>query len=194
MLKPKILHAHDIPTPKCRVDLKLQDLGYRVDSTETASLHEFRHRRYEFIVLDVPACRLKRSLKETHTYFKAPVFWWCEERKPATAAPHDKVDGILCCGMNDNELQWALLVGIKNYERRLHLEREFAFLTTKYEERLAVEDAKIMLSRNNNISETKAYELMRKQAMNERKKVVDVARAVLGGNAGILSRADSTTL
>lgn len=180
MLKAKILYAHEIPTTKCRVDLKLQELGYRIDSTETTALSHFRSTRYEFLVLDVPACRLKRSLKDANDCFSLPIFWWCEERKPATAAPYEKVDGILCCGMNDNELQWSLLLGIKNYQRRLHLEREYAHLSTKFDERIAIEDAKIMLSKQYNISEISAYEMMRKQAMNERRKLADVARSVLG--------------
>ncbi|MBE1445558.1 ANTAR domain-containing response regulator [Paenibacillus sp. OAS669] len=181
-MKTRILHVHDIPTTKCRVDARLKELDYWVTSIEAGNLDSVQ-RKVDIIVLDVPACRLKHWLHEANARFTLPLFWWCEERKPATAAPHDKVDGILCCGMNDNELQWSLLLGIKGFQRRLHLEREYSFLATKFEEKKLVDDAKIMLSKLKDVSETKAYEMMRTQAMNERKKLVEVAQAVLRTNS-----------
>ncbi|MBW7455784.1 ANTAR domain-containing response regulator [Paenibacillus sepulcri] len=180
-MKTRVLHVHDIPTPKCRVDQKLKELNYRVSSIEANAMDTLKSTRFEFMVLDVPACRLKQWLYEANNHYNVPLVWWCEERKPATAVPHDKIDGVLCCGMNDNELQWSLLVSIKNYQRRLHLEREYSFLATKFEERKVVDNAKIMLSTINNMSETKAYEMMRTQAMAERRKLVDVAQSVLAG-------------
>ncbi|WP_282939601.1 ANTAR domain-containing protein [Paenibacillus sp. RC67] len=181
-MKTRILHLHDIPTTKCRVDLRLKELDYWVTSIEAGNLASLQQRKFEIVVLDVPACRLKPWLHEANSRFVLPLFWWCEERKPATTAPHDKVDGILCCGMNDNELQWSLLLGIKSFQRRLHLEREYSFLASKFEEKKLVDDAKFMLSKLNDVSETKAYEMMRTQAMNERKKLIEVAQAVLRTN------------
>lgn len=190
-MKTRILHIHDIPTTKCRVDLRLKELNYWVSSIPAEALSTLQQRRFDILVLDVPACRLKQWLHEVNSLFALPLFWWCEERKPATAAPHDKLDGVLCCGMNDNELQWSLLLGVKNHQRRLHLEREYNFLASKFEEKKLVDDAKIMLSKANNISETKAYEMMRTQAMNERKKLVDIAQSVLGTNS-MLSKSTSS--
>ncbi|CAG7610891.1 hypothetical protein PAESOLCIP111_01302 [Paenibacillus solanacearum] len=175
----KILHVHDIPTTKCRVEVRLKDLGFQVRSVEAGSMAAAKHMRFDMIVLDVPACRLKPWLYEANQHFVLPYFWWCEERKPATTAPHEKLDGILCCGMNDNELHWSILLGVKNGHRRLHLEREYTFLSKKLEERKLVDHAKIILSKINNVSETRAYEMMRTQAMNERKKLIDVAATVL---------------
>ncbi|MCM3782595.1 ANTAR domain-containing protein [Neobacillus mesonae] len=178
-MKPRLLHVHDIPTTKCQVDVKLKELGYRVESIEAESMSELTQRRFEMIILDIPACRLKKWLHSANSLFSFPILWWCDERKPATAAPHEKLDGVLCSGMNDNELQWSLLIGIKNYQTRVHLEREYRFLSTKLDEIKRVESAKLSLSKQKNISEAKAYELMRTQAMNERKKLADVAEAVL---------------
>ncbi|MFE5323758.1 ANTAR domain-containing response regulator [Paenibacillus sp. NPDC056579] len=190
-MKTRILHIHDIPTTKCRVDVRLKELNYWVASIPAETLPTLQQRRFDILVLDVPACRLKQWLHEVNSRFSLPLLWWCEERKPATAAPHDKVDGVLCCGMNDNELQWSLLLGVKNHQRRLHLEREYQFLATKFQEKKLVDDAKIMLSKINNISETTAYEMMRTQAMNERKKLVDIAQAVLSTNS-LLVKASSS--
>ncbi|WP_337031955.1 ANTAR domain-containing response regulator [Paenibacillus illinoisensis] len=178
-MKPRLLHVHDIPTTKCRVDVKFNELGYRVESIEAECMSQLTKSRFEMIILDVPACRLKKWLNSASNLFSFPILWWCDERKPATTAPHEKLDGVLCSGMNDNELQWSLLIGLKNYQTRVHLEREYRFLSTKLEEIKRVECAKISLSKQKNISETKAYEWMRTQAMNERKKLVDIAEAVL---------------
>lgn len=178
-MKPRLLHVHDIPTNKCQVDVKLKKLGYRVESVEAECMGELTQNRFEMIILDLPACRLKKWLHSANSLFSFPILWWCDERKPATAAPHEKLDGVLCSGMNDNELQWSLLIGVKNYQMRVHLEREYRFLSSKLDEIKRVESAKLSLSRQKNISENKAYEMMRTQAMNERRKLIEVADSVL---------------
>lgn len=175
----KILHIHDIPTTKCNVGQQLKELGHRVKSIPAELLSTLGPVRFELIVLDVPACRLKKWLQEANQHFALPVFWWCEEQKPVTTAPYQKIDGMLFCGMNPIELQWSLLVGLKNYEHRIYLEREYTFLSSKFEERKRIDQAKAIISNSNNISEAKAYEMMRTQAMSERRKLIDIAEAVI---------------
>ncbi|OMF37748.1 hypothetical protein BK133_04215 [Paenibacillus sp. FSL H8-0548] len=175
----RALYAYDIPTEECKVDDRLRELNYRLSSTDANLMANFKHIRFDIVVLDTPASRLKQWLSVANEHYNVPLLWWCQEWKPATQVPHSKVDGILCCGMNTSELQWGILLGIKNYQRRLHLEREYSFMVSKLEERKLLDHAKYIVSEKNNISESKAYEMMRQKAMQERKKIIEVAQSIL---------------
>lgn len=113
----------------------------------------------------------------------APVFWWCSERTSTLSAEacEDGIlaDGILSPHMHPQDIHWSLHFGAKQCFERRQWMKEKEQLLSRLEERKWVEMAKGILSKAKNISESEAYDMLRKQAMNERKRMVDVATQIV---------------
>lgn len=112
-----------------------------------------------------------------------PILWWCSKHTASisSAACDDDimVDGVISPSMLSHEIHWSLHFSSKQcLERQLWL-KERAQLLSRIEERKWIDMAKGILSKSKNISESEAYELLRKQAMNERKRMVDVATSIV---------------
>lgn len=113
----------------------------------------------------------------------APILWWCSKNTASisSAACEDNimVDGVISPSMLPHEIHWSLHFSSKQcLERQLWL-KERAQLLSRIEERKWIDMAKGILSKTKNISESEAYDLLRKQAMNERKRMVDVATSIV---------------
>jgi len=114
---------------------------------------------------------------------RLPSLWWCNEstsKQSREFCENDPaIDGILTANMNDYELHWALHFAAKQCFERQQWVTERKLLEEKIEERKWIDKAKDILCRMKNISEAEAYDLLRKQAMNERKRLVDVASSIV---------------
>ncbi|BCG59153.1 ANTAR domain-containing response regulator [Paenibacillus sp. URB8-2] len=113
----------------------------------------------------------------------APVMWWCtnETATLSVSACEDNImtDGILFPSMQPQEIHWSLHFGAKQCFERKQWMKEKEQLLSRLEERKWIEMAKGILSKAKNIPESEAYDLLRKQAMNERKRMVDVATSIV---------------
>lgn len=112
-----------------------------------------------------------------------PLLWWCSNATAARsldACENDvTVDGILTPSMKAQDVHWALHFGAKQcFERQQWLD-ERQQLLSRIEERKWIDMAKGILREIKQISEAEAYDLLRKQAMNERKRLVDVATSIV---------------
>ncbi|MFB9329135.1 ANTAR domain-containing response regulator [Paenibacillus aurantiacus] len=112
-----------------------------------------------------------------------PTLWWCSERTanvlPAAYPGVITTDGILSPGMSPAELEWSLQLALGQFQTRRQWVKEREQLLTRLEERKWIERAKGILSSTRNIPEAEAYDLLRKQAMNERKRIADVAASIV---------------
>jgi response regulator NasT len=109
-----------------------------------------------------------------------PMLWWCDDEPVVhNCTLADTVDGILHPGMTTAELHWALLLASKHYLARTQWKQEREQLIAKLEDRKWIDRAKSILSEVKNITEAEAYEFLRKQAMNERRRLVDVAVSIV---------------
>ncbi|PYI52890.1 ANTAR domain-containing response regulator [Paenibacillus flagellatus] len=129
-------------------------------------------------VSDIPAWAsllLKRKI--------VPLLWWCSEATAASSleACEDNVpiDGVLTASMKERELHWALHFGAKQCFERQQWHNERAQLLSRIEERKWIDMAKGILCDMKRITESEAYDILRKQAMNERKRIVDVAASIV---------------
>ena len=113
----------------------------------------------------------------------APVLWWCTSATAtlSVSACEDNiiVDGILSPSMQAQEIHWILHFSARQCFERQQWLKEKEQLLARIEERKWIDMAKGILSKAKNISESEAYELLRKQAMNERKRMVDVATSIV---------------
>jgi response regulator NasT len=110
-----------------------------------------------------------------------PVLWWCDQQTfPSHECKLDPgIDGLIGPGMNALEIHCALLLSVNHYFQRTEWHQEREQLLSRLEERKWIDQAKRILSEIKNISEAEAYEFLRKQAMNERKRMADVATSIV---------------
>lgn len=127
---------------------------------------------------DIPSwsCRLEQR-KPT------PILWWCNDDVSAQSINLCKedviIDGILFPDMKAHELHWTLFLSFRHFSERQLWNSEKQQLLARIEERKWIDKAKGILCELKNISEAEAYDLLRKQAMNERKRMVDVATSIV---------------
>lgn len=109
-----------------------------------------------------------------------PILWWCDnEAVVHNCVLSDSIDGILYPGLTTAELHWSLLLASKHYLNRTQWKKEREQLMAKLEDRKWIDRAKSILSEVKSITEAEAYEFLRKQAMNERRRMVDVAVSIV---------------
>jgi response regulator NasT len=110
-----------------------------------------------------------------------PVLLW---RDDLTFSSHEckldvELDGILFAGMSAMDLHASLMMSFNHFLMRREWEQEREQLLSRLEERKWIDQAKGILSEIKGISEAEAYDFLRKQAMNERKRMVDVATSIV---------------
>lgn len=111
---------------------------------------------------------------------RLPILWLCTETRP----PKDSeigctIDELIFPGIDRHQLDWALLVATRTYSERKRWYEEKEQLLLRLEERKWVDQAKGILCEIKGISESEAYDFLRKQAMNERKRIGEVASSIV---------------
>ncbi|KWX79336.1 histidine kinase [Paenibacillus riograndensis] len=164
-------------------DSLLRSCGYVV--TAAASPEEAK-----LVIGDADASILNLPVTEINSWRAAlmqcktaPILWWCTTSTAdlsVTACGDDiMVDGILSPSMQPQEIHWILHFSARQCFERQQWLKEREQLLSRIEERKWIDMAKGILSKAKNISESEAYDLLRKQAMNERKRMVDVATSIV---------------
>jgi len=112
-----------------------------------------------------------------------PLLWWCAPDTASSSAESCELgtsfDGILTPSMNGPEIHWTLHFAAKRYMERKQWEQERKQLQSRLEDRKWIDMAKAILCDLKQISESEAYDLLRKKAMDDRKRMVDVATAIV---------------
>ncbi|MFC5699749.1 ANTAR domain-containing response regulator [Cohnella faecalis] len=111
---------------------------------------------------------------------RMPILWLCAEpRTPMELESGYSLDGILYPSMTGREIEWALKWGTRAFQERRRWLEEKEQLLQRLEERKWVDQAKGILCEIKGISESEAYDFLRKQAMNERKRIGEVAASIV---------------
>ncbi|WP_440114391.1 ANTAR domain-containing response regulator [Paenibacillus sp. QZ-Y1] len=112
-----------------------------------------------------------------------PLLWWCAADTASSSVEVCEVeasfDGILTPSMNGPEIHWVLHFAARRYMERKQWDQERKQLHSRLEDRKWIDMAKAILCDLKQISEAEAYDLLRKKAMDERKRMVDVATAIV---------------
>ncbi|ANS73585.1 histidine kinase [Paenibacillus yonginensis] len=157
--------------------------GYQV--TAATSLEEAKRKLADAdaSILVIPISDYSDWRKELLSSKSVPALWWCSEITSdlSAAACEDDftADGILSSSMLPAEIHWALHFSARQFFAEQQWKKEREQLLSRLEERKWIDMAKGILSRTRNISESEAYEYLRKEAMNERKRLVDVATSIV---------------
>lgn len=173
----------------------LKAAGYQVFASgrEEEIRRKIREADAVILQMSIPGIRVWANLMSD--FKPLPLMWWCNAEQEATSlassqsqsqnqseSEHEAdipVDGILTPSMSANELHWALHLGAKHFLERRQWIKERAQLESRLEERKWIDHAKGILCEINRISEAEAYEVLRKRAMNERKRIVEVSTLIV---------------
>lgn len=159
----------------------LKDMGFRVYAALTPTELSFHIGKADAVLLSVSAEQVASWRSRVLAERSLPVFWWCDRGTfPSHECKLDSgIDGLLGPSMNELEIHCALLLGVNHYFQRTEWLQEREQLLSKLEERKWIDQAKRILCEIKHISEAEAYDFLRKQAMNERKRMVDVATSIV---------------
>ena len=161
----------------------LRSCGYLVDVAYTEEQALVGIREADASILHVPISEINIWGSLLMKQKTSPVIWWCSDETAnlslAACEDHIMVDGILGPTMAAQEIHWSLHFSAKQCFERQQWLKERELLLSKIEERKWIDQAKGILSTVKNISESEAYDLLRKQAMNERKRMIDVATSIV---------------
>ncbi|MDF2723994.1 MAG: histidine kinase [Paenibacillus sp.] len=170
-------------TESLRPETRLRSCGYSL--TIAANEHEAKShiRGCDAAVLHLPVSKIHAWGTLLTGWKLIPLLWWCCDSTATLSVDacedHVLIDGILTPSMQEQELHWALHFGAKQCFEREQWHNERKQLLSRIEERKWIDMAKGILCEIKQISESEAYDLLRKQAMNERKRLVDVATSIV---------------
>ncbi|MFN7091001.1 MAG: ANTAR domain-containing response regulator, partial [Allorhizobium sp.] len=95
------------------------------------------------------------------------------------------VSAYIVDGLRKERVKPILDMAVSRFNAFSRLQRELAEAKNALEERKIIERAKGILMKMRGMSEEEAFALMRQTAMNEKKKLVDIAQSVVTA-AGLL--------
>ncbi|GGA05658.1 hypothetical protein GCM10008018_59590 [Paenibacillus marchantiophytorum] len=162
-------------------DEMLKDLGFRVYAASTVKEISFIIPKVDAVLLSVSPDQVEPWRNRVLALKSLPLFWWCDRLTfPSHECKVDGgIDGLIGSTMTALEVHCALLLGVNHYFQRTEWQQEREQLHSKLEERKWVDQAKRILCEIKGISEAESYDFLRKQAMNERKRMVDVATSIV---------------
>jgi response regulator NasT len=133
------------------------------------------------IDLENPSRDVLEQMFQVSRAVKRPVAMFVDQSDSASieAAVDAGVSAYIVGGMRKERVQNILDLCISRFNAFARLQDELERTRTALDERKAIDRAKGILMKAKNLSEQDAYALLRRTAMNENKKIADVAQSVI---------------
>jgi response regulator NasT len=133
------------------------------------------------IDLENPSRDVLEQMFQVSRAVKRPVAMFVDQSDRASieAAVDAGVSAYIVGGLRKDRVQNILDLCISRFNAFSRLETELEKTRSALEERKVIDRAKGILMKAKNLSEENAYALLRKTAMNENKKIAEVAQSVI---------------
>ena len=133
------------------------------------------------IDLENPSRDVLEQMFQVSRAVKRPVAMFVDQSDSASieAAVDAGVSAYIVGGLRKDRVKNILDLCISRFNAFARLQNELDRTRNALEERKVIDRAKGILMKVKNLSEESAYALLRKTAMNENKKIVEVAQAVI---------------
>ena len=145
--------------------------------------------RPDVIIIDIenPNRDMMEHLFQLTRSVSRPIAMFVDRSDSASieAAVEAGVSAYIVDGLKKERVKPILDMAVIRFNAFSRLQRELADAKSALEDRKVVERAKGILMKLRNLSEEEAYALMRQTAMNEKRKLVDIAQSVVTA-AGLL--------
>lgn len=121
------------------------------------------------------------QLLEINKEYPKPIVFFAEKGETSVIkkAVKSGVSAFVVDGLTARRVKPVIELAIERFKETQSLHRELIETKTNLEERKIIERAKGILMSRNNISEDTAYKSLRKLAMEQNKKLIDVARSTI---------------
>ncbi|WP_143035053.1 ANTAR domain-containing response regulator [Marininema mesophilum] len=125
-----------------------------------------------------PSTSLSKEQMKILLHF--PLLWYWEGASPDISPEETHhFDGLLFPNMPSESVRLTLNNSLRNHRHRILLQKDNDKLAYQLEERRWVDRAKSILREERNITEQEAYTFLRKQAMDERRRLPEVAASLV---------------
>jgi response regulator NasT len=133
------------------------------------------------ISLENPSRDTLEQLFQMSRVVKRPIAMFVDQsdRAAITAAIDAGVSAYIVGGLQKERVQSILDVCISRFNAMARMQAELEKAQNALEERKVIDRAKGILMRAKGLNEDEAYRLLRKSAMNENKKIADIAQSVV---------------
>ena len=133
------------------------------------------------IDLENPSRDVLEQMFQVSRAVKRPVAMFVDQSDTASteAAVDAGVSAYIVGGLRKERIKNILDLCISRFNAFARLQDELERARTALDERKAIDRAKGILMRARNLTEQDAYALLRRTAMNENKKIADVAQSVI---------------
>jgi len=133
------------------------------------------------IDLENPSRDVLEQMFQMSRVVKRPIAMFVDQSDRASieAAVDAGVSAYIVGGLRKERVQNILDLCISRFNAFSRLEGELEKTRSQLEERKVIDRAKGILMKAKNLTEENAYALLRKTAMNENKKIAEVAQAVI---------------
>ena len=101
------------------------------------------------------------------------------DRASIEAAVAAGVSAYVVDGLKKERVEAILDMAISRFNAFARLRRELAEARTELQDRKLIEQAKGILMRTRQLSEAEAYQLMRRTAMNQNRRIADIAQSLI---------------
>jgi response regulator NasT len=137
----------------------------------------------DVIVIDLenPSRDLLEQMFQVSRLIERPVAMFVDNSDRATleAAVDAGISAYVVDGLRSERVKAVVDIAVLRFNAFARLQRELADARGELADRKVVEKAKGLLMRAKSLSEEEAYALLRRTAMNEKRKLADIARAVV---------------
>ena len=133
------------------------------------------------IDLENPSRDVLEQMFQVSRIVKRPIAMFVDQRYTASiqASVDAGVSAYIVDGLKKERIKHILDTCISRFNAFSRLQGELERTKTALEERKVIDRAKGILIKAKNLTEEQAYALLRKTAMNEKKKIVDIAQSVI---------------
>ena len=133
------------------------------------------------IDLENPSRDVLEQMFQVSRVVKRPVAMFVDHSDAASiqAAIDAGVSAYIVDGLKKERIKNILDMSIMRFHAFSRLESELEQTKSALEERKVIDRAKGILMKMKNLSEEEAYTLMRKTAMNEKKKIAEIAQSII---------------
>ena len=133
------------------------------------------------IDLENPSRDVLEQMFQVSRAVKRPVAMFVDQSDTASiqAAIDAGVSAYIVDGLKKERIKHILDMSIMRFNAFSRLEGELEQTKSALEERKVIDRAKGILMKVKNLSEEEAYTLMRKTAMNEKKKIAEIAQSII---------------
>jgi len=182
----KILVIDKDPIRRAILDAGLREAGFAnvILLDETAGLLNHIYRVDPVVILidlENPSRDVLEQMFQVSRVVRRPIAMFVDQsdRETTKAAVEAGVSAYIVDGLRQGRVKDILELCISRFNAVARLQDELDRAKSALEERKTIDRAKGILMQAKGLSEEQAYALLRKTAMNEKRKIAEVAQAVI---------------